>query len=339
MLEYTKIKPEGVFVIAEAGVNHNGSFDNAKKLVLAAKEAGADAVKFQTFKTENLVTVDAEKAEYQEENTEEGTQFDMLKKLELSYQEFKDLKDYCDNVGIKFLSTAFDLESVDFLDQLGMDVWKIPSGEITNYPYLVKIAKLNKSIILSTGMADFDEIREAYNLIREYNDKEIIILHCTTAYPTSFDDVNLKVMQKIADELGVKVGYSDHTLGISVPIASTALGAVVIEKHFTLDKEMEGPDHKASLNPEELKEMVKSIREIEIALGDGIKKISEVEAGNKIVARKSIIAKIDIKKGEIFSEDNLTIKRPGTGISPMKWNEIIGKAANKDYKKEENIEL
>lgn len=339
MLEYTKIKPEGVFVIAEAGVNHNGSFKNAKKLVLAAKEAGADAVKFQTFKTENLVTVDAEKAEYQEENTEKGTQFDMLKKLELSYQEFKDLKDYCDNVGIKFLSTTFDLESVDFLDQLGMDVWKIPSGEITNYPYLVKIAKLNRSIILSTGMADFDEIKEAYNLIREYNDKEIIILHCTTAYPTSFEDVNLKVMQKIADELDVKVGYSDHTLGISVPIASTALGAVVIEKHFTLDKEMEGPDHKASLNPEELKEMVKAIREIEIALGDGIKKISEVEAGNKIVARKSIIAKKDIKKGEIFSEDNLTIKRPGTGISPMKWNEIIGKAANKEYKKEENIEL
>lgn len=339
MLEYTKIKPEGVFVIAEAGVNHNGSFKNAKKLVLAAKEAGADAVKFQTFKTENLVTVDAEKAEYQEENTEKGTQFDMLKKLELSYNQFKELKEYCDEIGIKFLSTAFDLESVDFLDQLGMDVWKIPSGEITNYPYLVKIAKLNKSIILSTGMADFNEIGEAYNLIREYNDKEIIILHCTTTYPTSFEDVNLKVMQKIADELGVKVGYSDHTLGISVPIASTALGAVVIEKHFTLDKEMEGPDHKASLNPEELKEMVKAIREIEIALGDGIKKISEVEAGNKIVARKSIIAKKDIKKGEIFSEDNLTIKRPGTGISPMKWNEIIGKEANKEYKKEENIEL
>lgn len=337
MFKYTKIKPDGVFVIAEAGVNHNGDFENAKKLVLAAKEAGVDAVKFQTFKTENLVTIDAKKAEYQEKATEQGTQFDMLKKLELTYDEFRELKRFCDNENIKFLSTAFDLDSIEFLHSLGMDIWKIPSGEITNYPYIKKIAEYNEPIILSTGMADFDEIKVAKDLIKKYNDNELVILHCTTAYPTDFKDVNLKVMNKIKEEMGVNIGYSDHTIGIEVPIAATTLGATVIEKHFTLDKNMEGPDHSASLEPDELKEMVNSIRNIEIALGDGKKNISEIEKANKQDARKSIVAKTDIKKGEIFTENNLTIKRPGTGISPMNWNEIIGTEAKRDYKKDELI--
>ena len=337
MIKYSKIKPEGVFIIAEAGVNHNGSLENARKLVLAAKEAGADAVKFQTFKTENLVTVDAEKAKYQKETTDDGSQFEMLKKLELSYDEFIEVKEFCDEQGIKFISTAFDLDSVDFLYSLGMDLWKIPSGEITNYPYLEKIAKYNQPMILSTGMASFEEIREAKDLIRKYNDNELVILHCTTAYPTELEDVNLKVMEEIKKEFNVNIGYSDHTIGIDVPIASTAMGATVIEKHFTLDKEMEGPDHRASLDPEELKTMVKSIRNVQIALGDGIKEMSEVELQNKKVARKSLVAKTDIKEGDIFTEENLTIKRPGTGISPMKWLELLGTRANKDYKKDELI--
>lgn len=337
MIEYSKIKPEGVFVIAEAGVNHNGSLENAKKLVLAAKEAGADAVKFQTFKTENLVTVDAEKAKYQKETTDSGSQFEMLKKLELTYDEFIEVKDFCVEHNIKFLSTAFDLDSVDFLHSLGMDIWKIPSGEITNYPYLEKIAKYNQPIILSTGMANFQEIKEAKDLIRKYNDNEFVILHCTTAYPTVLEDVNLKVMETIKKEFGVNVGYSDHTKGIDVPIAATALGAVVIEKHFTLDKEMEGPDHRASLDPKELKQMVESIRNVQISLGNGLKEMSDVELQNKKVARKSLVAKTDIKKGDTFSEKNLTIKRPGTGISPMKWPEVLGNKAIKDYKKDELI--
>ena len=337
MIEYSKIKPEGVFVIAEAGVNHNGSLENAKKLVLAAKESGADAVKFQTFKTENLVTADAEKAKYQKETTDDGSQFEMLKKLELSYDEFIEVKEFCDEQDIKFISTAFDLDSVEFLHGLEMDLWKIPSGEITNYPYLEKIAKYNQPMILSTGMASFEEIKEAKDLIRKYNDNELVILHCTTAYPTELKDVNLKVMEEIKKEFNVSVGYSDHTIGIDVPIASTAIGATVIEKHFTLDKEMEGPDHRASLDPKELKAMVTSIRNVQISLGDGIKVMSEVELQNKKVARKSLVAKTEIKKGDIFTEDNLTIKRPGTGISPMKWPEVLGTKANKDYKKDELI--
>lgn len=337
MVKYSKIKENGVFVIAEAGVNHNGNFENAKKLILAAKEAGADAVKFQTFKTKNLVTVDAEKAEYQEETTRKGSQFDMLKKLELSYVEFKKLKEFCDNENIKFFSTAFDIDSIEFLYSLGIGVWKIPSGEITNYPYIEKIAKYNQPIILSTGMADFEEIRAAKDLIRKYNDNELVILHCTTEYPTELENVNLKVMKKIKEEFNVNIGYSDHTLGLEVSIAATALGATVIEKHFTLDKEMEGPDHRASLNPEELKEMIKGIRNVEIALGNGIKQISDVEKQNKQAARKSIVAKTDIKKGDVLSENNLTVKRPGTGISPMKWLETLGTKAKKDYKKDELI--
>lgn len=337
MNKYTNIKPNGVFVIAEAGVNHNGILENAKKLALTAKESGADAVKFQTFKTENLVTVNAKKAEYQEKTTEDATQYDMLKKLELSYEEFKELKEYCDKINIKFISTAFDLDSVEFLKSLGMDVWKIPSGEITNYPYLEKIAKYNEPIILSTGMADFKEIEEAKNLIRKYNNNELIILHCTTAYPTNIKDVNLNVMKTIEKEFDINVGYSDHTIGIEVAIAATALGAKVIEKHFTLDKDMEGPDHRASLNPNELKEMVMNIRNIEVALGDGIKKMSEIEKQNKLVARKSLVAKTDIKTGDVFTEENLTIKRPGNGISPMKWLEILGTKSEKEYKKDELI--
>lgn len=338
MNKYTLIKPDGVFIIAEAGVNHNGSFELAKKLVDKAKEAGADAVKFQTFKTENIVTRNAKKADYQEANSKGKTQFDMIKALELTFDEFKELKKYCDEVGIMFLSTGFDIDSVEFLHSLNIGLWKIPSGEITNLPLLIKIAKYNENIIMSTGMASMEEIKEAYDVLRKYNDKEIVIMHCTTEYPTPYEDVNLKFMNRIKEELNVKVGYSDHTKGIEVPVAATALGAMVIEKHFTLDNNMEGPDHKASLEPDQLKAMVSSIRHIEKALGDGNKEFSDAELSNKSVARKSIIANKNIKKGEIYTEENLGIKRPGTGISPMKWFDIIGKKANKDYVEDDLIE-
>lgn len=328
------------FIIAEAGVNHNGSLELAKKLVDAAKDAGADCVKFQTFISKNIVSKNAVKAEYQKQQTEpEESQQDMLKKLELSFDEFVELNEYCKSKSIEFMSTAFDFDSIDFLDSLEMGTWKIPSGDITNLPYLIKIAKLNKPVILSTGMSTMEDIRSAIKALKENGATELTVLHCTTEYPTPFEDVNLRAMDTIKEEFGVKVGYSDHTKGIEVPIAAVALGATVIEKHFTLDKTMEGPDHKASLEPNELKAMVDSIRHIEMALGNGIKQPAESEKKNMAIARKSIIASKDIKAGEIFTEENLTVKRPGDGISPMRWFDIIGKLAPRDFEEDELIEL
>lgn len=328
-----------VYIIAEAGVNHNGKLELAKKLVDSAKAAGADCVKFQTFKAEKLVSKDAAKAEYQKETTGDSSQQEMLKKLELSYDEFIELKKYCDKVGITFLSTPFDSESVDFLNSLDMPFWKIPSGEVTNYPYLVKLAKTHKPVVMSTGMCDLNEIDAAINVLKENGAGEITVLHCNTEYPTPFTDVNLKAMVSMKEAFDVKVGYSDHTKGIEVPIAAVALGATVIEKHFTLDKNMEGPDHKASLEPYELKAMVDAIRNIEKALGTGKKIPTPSETKNKAVARKSIVAARDIKKGETFTEENLTVKRPGTGLSPMFWNEIIGTTAKRDYSLDEMIDI
>lgn len=329
-----------VFIIAEAGVNHNGSLELAKKLVDAAKDAGADCVKFQTFVSKNIVSKNAVKAEYQKQQTEpEESQQDMLKKLELSFDEFVELNEYCKSKSIEFMSTAFDFDSIDFLDGLKMGTWKIPSGDITNLPYLIKIANLNKPVILSTGMSTMEDIRSAIKALKENGAAELTVLHCTTEYPTPFEDVNLRAMNTIKEEFGVKVGYSDHTKGIEVPIAAVALGATVIEKHFTLDRNMEGPDHKASLEPNELKAMVDSIRHIELALGNGMKQPAESEKKNMAVARKSIIASKEIKAGEIFTENNLTVKRPGDGISPMRWFDIIGKPAPRDFEEDELIEL
>ncbi len=330
------------FIIAEAGVNHNGSIEIAKKMIEVAKECGADAIKFQTFKAEKVISKYAPKAEYQKQTTGEiDSQLEMVKKLELSFDDFIVLKEYCDKLNIMFLSTPFDFESIDFLDDLGLEIFKIPSGEITNLPYLEKIGKLGKKVILSTGMADLGEIEDALDILTSCGTKkeDITILHCNTEYPTPYEDVNLLAMLTIKEAFKVKVGYSDHTLGIEVPIAAVALGASVIEKHFTLDKNMEGPDHKASLEPHELKAMIDAIRNIEKSLGDGIKKPSKSELKNKDIARKSIVAKREIKKGEIFTEDNITVKRPGNGISPMRWYEVLGKVALKDYKEDELIEL
>lgn len=327
------------YIIAEAGVNHNGSLKLACKLVDAAKEAGVDCVKFQTFKAKNLVSRNASKAEYQKETTGDGSQEDMLKKLELSYDEFLELKKYCDSVGISFLSTPFDFESIDFLNSVDMPFWKIPSGEVTNYPYLVALANTQKPIIMSTGMCCLDEIRAAIRVLKDNGSQDIKLLHCNTEYPTPFEDVNLRAMQTLKDEFGLEVGYSDHTKGIEVPIAAVAMGATIIEKHFTLDRNMEGPDHKASLEPDELKNMVRSIRHIEEAIGSGTKKPSPSETKNKAVARKSIVAKTKIAVGEFLTEDNITVKRPGTGISPMKWPEVIGTKAIRDFDEDELIEI
>lgn len=323
------------FIIAEAGVNHNGSMELAKKLIDVAVDANADAVKFQTWKTELCITKDAKKADYQIENTKnsEETQFEMVKKLELNEETHYELVRYCKEKNIMFLSTPFDHVSIDFLNDLGLEIFKIPSGEITNLPYLRHIGKLNKKIILSTGMANIGEIENTLDVLIESGTKKenITILHANTEYPTPYEDVNLKAMVTIGNTFDIPFGYSDHTLGIEVDIAAVAMGACCIEKHFTLDKNMEGPDHKASLEPDELKAMVKAIRNIELALGNGIKKPSPSESKNISIARKSIIAKTTIKKGDIFSVDNITIKRPGTGINPMRWDEIIGTVAQKDY--------
>lgn len=329
-----------VFIIAEAGVNHNGSIELAKKLIEKGAEAGVDAVKFQSFKANKLVTVNAEKADYQVANIgkNDENQYVMLKKLELDYDKHQELMDYAKSKGVMFLSSAFDLESIDLLVDLDLSVFKIPSGEITNLPYLRKIAQTNKPVILSTGMATLGEIEAALEVLKNNGTTDVTILHCNTEYPTPMSDVNLTAMNTMKDAFKVKVGYSDHTLGIEIPIAAVALGALVIEKHFTLDKTMEGPDHKASLEPDELKQMVKSIRNIEEALGNGVKTPTESERKNKVVARKSIVAKTTICFGEMLSEENLDIKRPGTGISPMLWNEIIGSKATKDYQTDELIE-
>lgn len=329
-----------VFIIAEAGVNHNGSIELAKKLIDVAVDAGVDAVKFQTFKTENLVSKDAVKADYQKETTDAGeSQFDMIKKLELDVDTHKELISYCDSKNIMFLSTPFDLDSIDLLNDLGLEIFKIPSGEITNLPYLRKIGSLNKEVILSTGMADIGEIEDALDVLIEAGTKkdDITILHANTMYPTPIEDVNLKAMVTIGNTFDCKYGYSDHTLGIEVDIAAVAMGAVCIEKHFTLDNNMEGPDHKASLEPDELILMVKGIRNIELALGNSIKKPSNSEKPNMVVARKSIVAKTAIKEGDTFNENNLTIKRPGTGISPMLWDSVIGTTAKKDYSADDKI--
>jgi N,N'-diacetyllegionaminate synthase len=331
-------------IIAEAGVNHNGSIELAKKLVEKAKEAGVDYIKFQTFKASKLVTKAAKQAEYQQKNIgkEGDSQYQMLKKLELSPEDHEILIAYCKERGINFFSTAFDFDSIEYLHSLNLGLWKVPSGEVTNYPFLKRIAAYNEPTILSTGMCDMEDVREAVDALYKngLSKENLILLHCNTEYPTPFEDVNLKAMDALRDEFGVEVGYSDHTKGIEVPIAAVALGASVIEKHFTLDRNMEGPDHKASLEPDELKAMVSAIRNIEKAVcADGTKHVSESERKNIAIARKSIVAACDIKAGDVFTEQNLTVKRPGNGISPMRWEEVIGKKAKKDFNEDELIEL
>lgn len=334
-----------VFVIAEAGVNHNGSVETAKKMIDAATESGADAIKFQTFKTEKLVCKSAPQAEYQQRNSlasnEDSTQFSLLKKLEINQEAHQELFDYCKLAGIVFISTPFDLDSVDLLKSLGLKIIKVPSGEITNYPYLKKVGKTFDQVILSTGMADLGEIEDALEILIEsgVDRSNITVLHCNTEYPTPIQDVNLRSMLTIKNAFGVNVGYSDHTLGIEVSIAATALGATVIEKHFTLDKNMEGPDHSASLEPDELMMLVRGIRNTENSLGSPIKKPSASESKNKPIVRKSIIAARTIKKGESFTERNLCVKRPGTGISPMNWDNVINQIAKRDFLEDEIIDL
>ena len=331
-------------IIAEAGVNHNGSIELAKKLVEKAKEAGVDYIKFQTFKASKLVTKAAKQAEYQQRNTggQTNSQYQMLKKLELSSGEHEVLIDYCCQLEIKFFSTAFDFDSIEYLHSLNLGLWKIPSGEVTNYPFLKRIAAYNEKTILSTGMCDMQDVRDAVGTLYKngLSKEKLILLHFNTEYPTPFEDVNLKAMDALRKEFGVEVGYSDHTKGIEVPIAAVALGATVIEKHFTLDRTLPGPDHKASLEPDELKAMVNAIRNIEKAVGgDGQKHISESERKNIAIARKSIVAACDIKIGEAFTEDNLTVKRPGNGISPMRWEEVLGMKAKRDFNEDEMIEI
>lgn len=330
-------------IIAEAGVNHNGSIELAKQLIDAAAEAGVDYIKFQTFKTECLVSRQARQAAYQKKNigNPDDSQFNMLKKLELSPAQHIELIHYCRQKKVRFFSTAFDFDSIDFLSELRLGLWKIPSGEITNYPYLKKIAQQGEPVILSTGMCSLKEIAEAVAVLEKYGTprERMTLLHCNTEYPTPMRDVNLRAMQTIKETFGVKVGYSDHTVGIEVPIAAVALGAEVIEKHFTLSRTLEGPDHKASLEPAELKAMVNAIRNVEMALGEGDKKVTQSEAKNRAAARKSIVASACIRKGERFTEANLTVKRPGNGISPMEWENVLGRCASRDFQTDDLIEL
>jgi N,N'-diacetyllegionaminate synthase len=331
-----------ILIIAEAGVNHNGDLALAKQLIDAAADAGADLVKFQTFSTDRLVTRQAKKADYQSVTTESTeSQYQMLSRLELSANMHHELLAYSAMRNIGFFSTGFDIESVDFLISLGINHFKIPSGEITNLPYLRHIGQFSKSVIISTGMATMGDIEAAIDALEQAGtDRSLItVLHCTTEYPTPMAEVNLRSMLSIQAAFGVAVGYSDHTAGIEIAIAAAALGATVIEKHFTIDKNLPGPDHKASLEPGELKDMVSAIRHIEIALGDGIKGLTPSEARNKFVARKSLVARKAIKADEVFSADNITAKRPGTGISPMRWDEVIGRAAVRDFAADELIEL
>lgn len=329
-----------VFIIAEAGVNHNGSVELAKKLIDVASASGVDAVKFQTFKAVNLVSKKATKADYQKETTDAGeSQFEMLKKLELDVNTHRELIAYCKVKEILFLSTPFDHDSIKLLDGLGLEIFKIPSGEITNLPYLRHIGSLTKQVILSTGMANIGEVEDALDVLIEAGTHKdsITVLHANTMYPTPMEDVNLRAMVTLGKTFDVAYGYSDHTLGIEVDFAAVAMGATCIEKHFTLDKTMEGPDHKASLEPDELQAMVQGIRNIEKALGSSVKKPSPSETPNIKIARKSIVASSSIKKGEIFTEENLSIKRPATGINPMRWDEIVGTIAGKDYVEDELI--
>jgi N,N'-diacetyllegionaminate synthase len=331
-----------VLIIAEAGVNHNGSLEKAKQLVLSASEAGADMVKFQTFSADRLVTISANKADYQNQTTSASeSQHEMIRKLEISREMHEELIAYCGQCGIKFFSTGFDSQSINMLVKLGLDLFKVPSGEITNLPYLRHVGKYGKPVILSTGMANMGEIETALEVLESSGTprNQITVLHCNTEYPTPMEDVNLRAMLSIRDAFGVAVGYSDHTLGIEVPIAAVALGATVIEKHFTIDRTFPGPDHRASLEPDELKEMVRAIRNIEKALGDGIKRPSPSEMKNIPVARKSIVTAYPIKAGESFTNKNLTVKRPGTGISPMRLDEVIGRLALRNFEADELIEL
>lgn len=332
---------EKVLIIAEAGVNHNGQIKMAKALIDAAKEAGADIVKFQTGLPKNVISKYAPQAKYQIQNTgkADNNQLEMAQNFEMPYENFLVLKNYAESVGIQFLSTPFDIESTNFLHSIGVKLWKIPSGEITNLPYLKNIASFHEPIILSTGMSTMVEVWDAVNVLREGGADSISLLHCTTDYPTAYSDVNLNAMKTLEEEFQVQVGYSDHTMGVEVPIAAVAMGAKIIEKHFTLDRNLPGPDHKASLEPNELKGMIQSIRNIEKAFGNGVKEPRQAELLNIIVARKSIVAKCTIKKGETYTETNLTTKRPGNGISPMLWNEVLGKKACRDFERDELIEL
>ena len=328
-------------IIAEAGVNHNGSIETAGQLIETAAEAGADLVKFQTFSADRLVTGSASKADYQLETTSTSeSQHEMIRKLELSREMHEELIAHCKKCGVGFFSTGFDPQSVDLLAELGLDRFKIPSGEITNLPYLRHIGQYGKPVILSTGMARLGEIEAALEVLEASGTprERVTVLHCNTEYPTPMADVNLKAMLAIRDALGVQVGYSDHTLGIEVPIAAVAMGATVIEKHFTLDRNLPGPDHRASLEPDELKAMVQAIRNIELALsGDGLKRPSPSESKNLEIVRKSLVALVPIKAGEPFTEANLGVKRPGSGISPMRWDDFIGRPANRDYQADELI--
>ena len=329
-------------IIAEAGVNHNGSLETAKKLIDVAAKSGADMVKFQTFSADLQVTTFANKAEYQKQTTDASeTQHEMIRKLELSREMHVELISYCKQCGIDFFSTGFDVQSINLLVELGLEKFKIPSGEITNLPYLRHIGKYGKPVILSTGMATMQEVRNALNILIDSGTKKgnVTVLHCNTEYPTPFEDVNFKAMITMRDELGVEVGYSDHTLGIEIPIAAAALGATIIEKHFTLDRNLPGPDHRASLEPVELEAMVEAIRKIEMAMGDGVKKPSPSEFKNITIARKSLVAATTIRSGEFFTADNLTVKRPGTGISPMRWDEILGQISPRDFIQDELIEI
>lgn len=329
-----------VLIIAEAGVNHNGCMQTAKQLINKAAASGADVVKFQAFIADKLVTTSAEKADYQKCTTGiKESQFEMLKKLELDEVSHKELIEYSDQIGIKFMSTAFDTESAKMLAKLGLQVFKIPSGEITNLPYLRIIGSFGREVIISTGMSFLKEIKDAVNILYDSGAKKVTVLHCNTEYPTPMEDVNLLAMNTIRDEVNVEIGYSDHTNGIEVSIAAVAMGATVIEKHFTLDREMEGPDHKASLEPDELKQMVKAIRNIEKAIGDGVKKPSDSEKKNIEIVRKSIVTTTKIMKGEVFTEENITTKRPGNGISPMKWFEVLGQVAKRDFEEDQLVEL
>ena len=338
----TQVDKSKTLIIAEAGVNHNGDLDLACQLIDAAATAGADWVKFQTFSADRLVTKNAKKADYQNQVTDSGeSQHAMIRKLELTRDMHVALIEHCKSRGIQFLSTGFDLESIDLLVELGMDSFKIPSGEITNLPYLRHVGQFGKPVILSTGMAIMDEIGTALNILEQAGTSRsrVTVLHCNTEYPTPMNDVNLRAMLTIRDTFGVQVGYSDHTLGIEVAIAAVALGATVIEKHFTLDRGLPGPDHQASLEPEEFKEMVAGIRNVEKAIGDGIKRPSSSELKNIPIVRKSLVAKQAIREGEVFSGVNLTVKRPGTGLSPMRWDEVQGCKAPRNFEVDDLIEL
>ena len=330
------------FIIAEAGVNHNGDIQTAKRLIDVAADSGADAVKFQTFDAKSLVCHYAPKAEYQTHHSGQAeSQFEMLQKVQLDSEAHKELLEYCGDKGIIFMSTAFDLGSIDYLQKLGLEIFKIPSGEITNLPYLRKIGKIGKNIIISTGMADLGEIEAALHVLTDAGTRkeDITVLDCTTEYPAPVEDVNLNAMLTIREAFKIQTGYSDHTIGTEVAVAAVAMGAAVIEKHLTLNKNMPGPDHRASLEPNELAAMIKAIRNIETALGSGIKRPSRSELKNKTAARKSIVASRNIHKGEIFTEETITSKRPGTGISPMEWDRVVGNVALKDFEEDALIEI